>query len=212
MIDFKNINLSYSGKEVITNLSLTIKRGEKVVIAGNSGSGKSSLLAIILGFTEPDSGTVTFAETAIDDKTVWEIRKKSAYIDQDVNLGSGKLPDLLETVSKIKINSHLDFSRQKINKLIGFFEFKSDILNKNVEELSGGERQRLAIIIAILLERELFLLDEITSALDKQLKKKVADYFIEKKNCTCLIISHDSVWTDNPSVKVFDLETKTWKQ
>ena len=212
MINFENINLSYNGKEVITNLSLTIKQGEKVVVTGKSGSGKSSLLAMILGFAEPNKGEITFDGTLIDDKTIWDIRKKIAYVDQDVNLGAGKLPALLDTISKLKINSHLNFSKQKLNELLEYFEFNGDIINKNVEELSGGERQRLAIIIAILLERKIFLLDEITSALDKHLKKIVAEYFIDKKDSTCLIVSHDYVWIDNPSVKVFDLETKTWKQ
>lgn len=212
MIKFNNINLEYSGKEVINNLSLSIKQGEKIVITGKSGSGKSSLLAMVLGFVTPDTGQINFNGIEITEKSIWHIRKKIAYIDQDVNLGSGKLSELLESVSNLKENSNLDFSESKINKLIKHFDFNSDIINKNVEELSGGERQRLAIIIAILLERKVFLLDEITSALDKNLKKKVANYFIKRDDYTCLITSHDYEWIDNPYVKVFNLETKTWQQ
>ena len=77
--------------------------------------------------------------------------------------------------------------------------------------MSGGERQRLAIIISVLLKRNIFFLDEITSALDKHLKKKVADFFVEKDDWTAIIISHDPVWLENQSVKVFDLEEGKWK-
>ncbi len=212
MIEFKEINLSYDGKKVINDLSLKIKQGEKVVIAGTSGTGKSSLIAMLLGFALPNSGELFFNNTLIDEKSTWSIRKEISYIDQDVNLGSGKLIDLLESISKLQANEHLDFSEQKIKDSLQHFELHSDIINKNIEELSGGERQRLAIIIAIMLERKVFLLDEITSALDKHLKQKVADYFMERAEYTCLIISHDHVWLNNPSAKVFNLEESRWEQ
>jgi putative ABC transport system ATP-binding protein len=197
MIKFNNIHLSYNGKEVIHNLSFEIKQGEKAAISGKSGSGKSSLFSMLLGFIEPGEGQITFDGVPVDAKSAWDIRKRTAYIDQDVSIGSGRIPDILDYVSGLKSNAHLDYTNKKFNDLLEYFELNSDLIGKNVEDLSGGERQRLAIVISVLLERNIFLLDEVTSALDIHLKKKVVDYF---------------VWIDNPSVKVLKLEEREWKQ
>ena len=211
MIEFKNIHLQYNGKEVLKELSFEVKTGEKVAILGKSGSGKSSLFQLALGFVIPDHGEIFFDGLKVDEKSCWDIRKKVACVDQDVSVGIGQICSLFDFISKIKVNSHLDFSKEKINKLSDFFELETGTFDKNIEELSGGERQRLAIIISVLLDRKIFFLDEITSALDKNLKKKVADFFIEKKEWTSIIISHDPVWVENPAVKVFDLEEGKWK-
>ncbi len=212
MIKFNNIHLCYNGKKIIQALSFEIKQGEKAVILGKSGSGKSSLFSLVLGFIEPSEGEVLFDGMRVDEKSAWGIRKKIAYIDQDVSIGAGKILDLLNVVSRFKTNMHLDYTKGKVNDLLRYFELDSDVINKNVEDLSGGERQRLAIVISVLLKRNIFFLDEVTSALDKHLKKKVANYFVEKKDWTSLVISHDPVWLENPSVKVFNLENGEWKQ
>ncbi len=212
MIVFKDIHLSYNGKEVIQGLSFEIKRGEKVAILGKSGSGKSSLLALVLGFAKPDEGEVIFEGIRVDERSVWEVRKKIAYIDQDVSMGDGKISSLFDFVAGLKTSASLDFTKGKINDLLNYFELGAGDIDKNIEELSGGERQRLAIVISVLLDRNIFLLDEVTSALDDGLKKKVADYFTGREDWTSLVISHDPVWLDNPSVRVFDLETEKWKQ
>jgi len=211
MIEFKNIHLQYDGKDVLQELSFEVKEGEKVAVLGKSGSGKSSLFHMALGFTYPARGNIFFNGIPVDEKTSWTIRKQVAYVDQDVSIGNGKILDILDFISGLKANLSLDFSKEKFSSLSDYFELGSDIINKNIEELSGGERQRLGIIISILLERNIFFLDEITSALDKHLKKKVAGFFIERVDWTSMIISHDPVWLENPSVKVFDLEEGKWK-
>ncbi len=85
------------------------------------------------------------------------------------------------------------------------------MLGKKSEEVSGGERQRLALAIALLLKRKIFLLDEATSSLDRKLKKKVVDYFLNQKSLTVLSISHDSEWLDTNKAKVFNLEQNKWQ-
>jgi putative ABC transport system ATP-binding protein len=211
MITFDHIHLAFDGRKILNDLYFEVKRGEKVVVLAKSGSGKSSLFSLVLGFIEPDEGEVFFAGQPVDGKSAWEIRQKIAYIDQDVSLGDGKIPDLLDFVLKLKANIHLDNTRAQLQELLEYFEFDQEVLTKDIENLSGGERQRLAIIIAVLLQRKVFLLDEVTSALDKQLKKKVADFFIAREDWTCLVISHDPVWLENPAVKIFNLEEGKWK-
>ena len=203
--------MAFDGRKILNDLSFEVKRGEKVVVLAKSGSGKSSLFSLVLGFVEPDEGKVFFDGRMIDEKIVWEVRKKIAYVDQDVSLGGGKILDLLDLVAKLKTNIHLDGFREQLRELLQYFELDKEVIKKDIEDLSGGERQRLAIIIAVLLQRDVFLLDEVTSALDKQLKKKVADFFIARKDWTCLVISHDPVWLENPAVKIFKLEEGKWK-
>lgn len=204
--------MSFDGKKIISDLSFEVKLGEKVVLLSKSGSGKSSLFSLVLGFIEADEGNVFFDGRMIDEKTAWGARKKIAYVDQDVSTGGGKVLDLLDLTAKLKANLHLDASREEMQKLLQYFELDEEVIKKDIENLSGGERQRLAIIIAVLLRRDVFLLDEVTSALDKHLKKRVVDFFIARKNWTCLMISHDPVWLENPAVKVFILEEGRWKQ
>ena len=211
MIRFDHIYLAFDGRKILNDLSFKVRRGEKVVLLAKSGAGKSSLFSLVLGFIEPNEGRVFFAGRPVDEKSVWEVRKKIAYIDQDISLGGGKITDLLDFVLKLNVNIHLDGSRQQLQELLRYFEFDQDVLTKDIENLSGGERQRLAIIIAVLLQRQVFLLDEVTAALDKQLKKKVADFFIAREDWTCLVISHDPVWLENPAVKIFKLEEGKWK-
>ncbi len=212
MIRFENIHLSFGRVPVIENLSLKIKRGEKVVVLGRSGSGKTSLFSMILGFVKPDKGRILFDGTVLDDQSVWQVRKKIAYIDQDISLGSIITSELIDSISKLKVNSMLVFSKERIHNLLEQFELPLSILDKYTQELSGGERQRLAIVIAALLERKVFLLDEVTSSLDKHLKEKVVDFFLQRDDITCLISSHDPQWYAGNSVKIFNVEDKKWKQ
>ncbi len=212
MIEFKDVCLRYGNKEIIKNLSLKIERGAKVVVAGESGVGKSSILHLILGFAIASDGEVVFDGVPVDDKSVWDVRKKVAYVDQDISVGEAKGYEWIDFVCALKANDSLNITKQKIDDVCCLFNLNSDLLNKDMTALSGGERQRLAIVVSILLNRKIFLLDEITSALDKNLKKKVANYFLNKPDWTVLTVSHDPVWQDNPSVKIFDLEAGTWRQ
>jgi putative ABC transport system ATP-binding protein len=93
----------------------------------------------------------------------------------------------------------------EINHLLNFFELPKEILNKNIEELSGGEKQRVAIINALLLQRKIFFLDEITSALDQKLKRKVLDFFLANSNFTVLYISHDDYLPENTNIRILKL-------
>jgi len=101
MITFDHIHLAFDGRRVLNDISFEVRRGEKVVVLAKSGSGKSSLFSLVLGFIEADEGNVLFDGQIIDEKIVWEVRKKIAYVDQDVSLGNGKALDLLNRTAKL---------------------------------------------------------------------------------------------------------------
>lgn len=201
MIQIKNINLSFGKKEVFSNLSLTIKQGEKVILNAPSGKGKSSLLKIIMGFLKPDSGEVLVAEKLISAQNIKEIRAKIAYLPQDISFPKMKVEDFIKSVLSYESNKSISYEKNKVEDSLEALMLPKDVLTQDTTSLSGGEKQRIGILIMQLLNREIFLLDEVTSALNSELKIFIADYFLKMKQ-TIIIVSHDDVWLKNNLRKV----------
>lgn len=193
IIRYENVGIYFGNKKVLSNFSLCIPKGKKVLMKGRSGTGKSTLFKILLGFEKLSEGSVHYRGRPLSPQVAWQVRKEVAYVSQDMDLGEGPIKDLLEEVRAYRPNRE-KMNPEKLNMLINEFELEKDILEKNFENLSGGEKQRIGILIALLLERDIFLLDEATSALDSGLKKKVADYFLNQKDWTLFVISHDREW------------------
>ncbi len=210
MITLDNISLDYNEKRIFDHLCLNIQKGSKVVITGKSGLGKSSVFNLLLGFAVPQEGRIVFDNVMVDAITIWTVRKKTAFVDQDTSIGPGKTVDWIRSVFNFKANASNEFPEEQMNALLAYFELGQEVLQKNISDLSGGERQRVAIITSILLGRDIFLLDEITSALDAHLKEKTVDFFLRHDQWTVVTIAHDSVWRAHPAVRVFDLEEQSW--
>lgn len=210
MIEFDNISLSFADKPVFNNLSLSINKGQKVLIFGKSGSGKTSLLNMLLGFTHPHQGKIRFNKNALTHKTIWDVRKNIAYIAQDTHPLGETVGEWFNAIACLKANHKTNFSEESMQEKFTFFHLENSIYQKDVRDLSGGEKQRIAIIAALCLGRDVFLLDEITASLDAELKAKTAEYFLSQKHFTILAISHDSVWKNDNRIKSFDIEKGQW--
>jgi putative ABC transport system ATP-binding protein len=195
-IQFKDLMIKFGKKTIIEGYNLDIKKGEKVLISGKSGTGKSSLIKALLGFIEYEAGEIFVQGSAIEGKDFREVRNQFAYVNQDVTIRKGNVKNYLLSIQSYKHNT-LNFSGDNLldDELMEYFEFDPLYVYKNSEDLSGGERQRLGIILAIMLKRPIFLLDEITSGLDKEMKKKTVDYFAQCEE-TVIAISHDQIWED----------------
>jgi len=213
MIEYKNVSVQYDEKAVLRDISIHVGKNQKVIISSKSGAGKTTLFYLLLGFARQDSGQVFFDGTEVDEKSVWDVRKNVAYVSQDLSIGSGIASDLINQYLMYHANTDLSVSDDDIRSKLTLFELDSNVLNKNVNDLSGGEKQRLAIVIACLLNRDVYLLDEATSFLDKNLKNKVSNYFLSLKDKTVVVISHDSVWARNSQAdtKIYDLDKKQWR-
>jgi len=195
-IDLQNICLTYENKVLFDHFNLAIEKGDKVLITGKSGAGKSSLIKILLGFRNYDSGHVQIIDKKLKDSDFTDFRTLYAYVNQDVTVRQGKVINFLKSLSAYKNNDFMLEGEYGLRQdLMNMFEFDKNLLYKNTEQLSGGERQRLGIIIAIMLNRPVYLLDEITSALDQELKEVTAQYFANCKE-TVISISHDRVWDE----------------
>jgi putative ABC transport system ATP-binding protein len=193
IIRYENIGMYFDSKKIISDFSIRILRGNKVLLRGKSGTGKSTLFKMLLGFKEPSEGLLYYKEKPLNSQVAWEIRKEVSYVSQDTDLGQGPVKDLLDEVFSYRPNREKK-SFERLNTLMKELELEKDILEKNFETLSGGEKQRIGILISLMLGRDIFLLDETTSALDIGLKKKVADLFLKSEDWTVFIISHDKEW------------------
>ncbi|MGD1822215.1 MAG: ABC transporter ATP-binding protein [Pleomorphochaeta sp.] len=200
-IELKDLSLNFQEKEILNKFNLVVEDKDKIIISGNSGKGKSTLLKILMGFQPFESGQYIINGKNFYDYEIHDVRRNFAYIDQDVSLRKIKVQEYLNIISKYH-NNNLSHSIDL--ELCDYFDFDIKLLDKNITQLSGGERQRLAIIIAIMMDRPCFLFDEITSALDKTLKSKVVSYF-ENTEKMVISISHDSVWLKNDKFKRISL-------
>ncbi len=196
IIRYENIGLSFDSKKIISDFSIRILRGNKVLLRGKSGTGKSTLFKMLLGFKNHSEGLLFYRKKPVNSQVAWEIRKEVSYVSQDTDLGQGPVKDLLDEVFSYRPNREKR-SSERLYLLMKELELEKDILEKNFETLSGGEKQRIGILIALMLGRDIFLLDEVTSALDSGLKKKVVDNFLKNEDWTVFIISHDKEWERN---------------
>jgi len=212
MIKFNDIYLNFNDKLILKGLNLEFRKNEKVIIAGRSGIGKSTLFALLLGFSIPDKGTILFFGEELNSSNVWEIRNKISYVDQDAVSGTGIVSSWIKNICDYKSNKESGLSLEKVVEESKKLDMSIELYDKDISELSGGERQRISISLALASGKKIFLLDEITSALDDKLKTKVAEIFLTMEDSTVIVVSHDPVWTSLTNAKVFDLEEMKWQQ
>ena len=206
MIELKDIYLSFDDTVLFDGFDLKVRDKEKVLIYGKSGIGKSSIMKMILGFIKPNKGSVLYKGNELDKKIVWDLRENTAFVTQDNDITGGIVKDFISEIMSYKANKDIQFSESEIVDLLVYFDLERKILEKDFQDLSGGEKQRVSIIVSILLDKELYLLDEITSSLDNKMKSKVVDYFVDKMDKTQIIISHDDHWLEKDGLRIIDLE------
>jgi len=206
IIEYRDLSIIHSHQKVLENFNLIIKEGEKVLIRGKSGTGKSTLFLCLLGLMRPSKGDVYFKDLPVNGNSVSVVRTKIAYVPQDVDVGRDSVNEFFDTIfSYNAVGFTPDF--EKIQRLLEWFELDDSILKKEFKSLSGGEKQRIILILSLLLERNVFLLDEPTSSLDSSLKSKVVDYFVNDPSLTVVVISHDPQW-EREGLRVVDIPNK----
>lgn len=191
MLDVSNVSVIFGKVTLFDNLYLSMHEGEKLTLSGPSGSGKSTLLRCIIGFA-PFSGAIHIDSEPLNTHTVWRLRRKVAYVDQEPDLGPGQVREALKRPFSYKANHAVNFDPHRVDSLFERFLLPQSLQSKEVRTLSGGEKQRVALIAALLLKRPLLLLDEAASALDANSKHQVREYLREQSELTILSVSHDT--------------------
>lgn len=198
-ISFRDVTFAYPTRPdqtVFRNLSVTIRKGEKVAFSGSTGCGKSTIIALLQRFYDPIDGVVEVDGVDVRQFSVKEWRNKIAIVSQEPTLFSGTV---LENVRVGKPSASVDevvlaCKRARIHDTIMTLPrgYKTSI-GAVGGQLSGGQKQRLAIARAIVRKADLLLLDEATSALDRKSEievQKALDDLIEEGNMTVVTIAH----------------------
>ena len=199
-LSLKNICFSYSKKKddlILNNFNLTINKGECIGIKGDSGSGKTTFVNILLGLIYPDSGGVLVNENI--DAFSSNIYDKMSYTPQDSflingsiieNIALGKSIENLE-LEKSKIYNILKTTRLDVSLNVNKENFMKLLSRRKVDTLSGGQAQRVAICRNLYFDREINIFDEFTSSLDIKSEDKIVEFFNTMKGTnTIIIISH----------------------
>ena len=190
-IDIHKRLLSTTG-DFNLKVSCTINKGELVSIFGSSGAGKTTILRLIAGLTQQDSGSISVNKTTWFDSTnkinLNPQKRKVGFVFQDYTL----FPNMT-------VKENLEFALNKgqskdvINELIQTIEL-TDLQDRKPETLSGGQKQRVALARALVQKPSILLLDEPLSALDGEMRIKLQDYILKvhkKYSLTTFLVSHD---------------------
>ncbi|MGG4095832.1 ABC transporter ATP-binding protein [Paenibacillus lautus] len=194
-IVFENIYFGYSGEnhQVLEGLSLSFKKGTITALIGESGSGKSTIVKLLLGLEMPDRGVIYMGGISITRENVAEFRKNIGYVSQETALFNGTIYENIQFGRKgidrdrvlqasIKAQAH-----PFIMKLPNQYETK---IGEDGSTLSGGEKQRIALARALLNDPEILVFDEPTSALDSINEQMFQEVIVRIPNVTVIIIAH----------------------
>jgi ABC-type multidrug transport system fused ATPase/permease subunit len=194
-IEFKNVTFKYdNSKSVLDNLSFTLEKGKTIAIIGPSGGGKSTIVSLLCGFYELNSGEISYWGKDMHKLKLKEIRKKIALVSQETYL----FPDSIEANIKYGNESATREEVIEAAKAANAHDFILEmsqgydtLVGERGIKLSGGQKQRIAIARAMLKNADILLLDEPTSALDNFSESQVQEALENvTKEHTVLIIAH----------------------
>jgi putative ABC transport system ATP-binding protein len=195
IIRFDHVSVTVHEKIILSDIGFTLLPGEKAALRGKSGSGKSTVLKTLLGLYPITSGTVYFQEHALTPASVHFIRGCTAYIGQEPVLGAENVRDALLLPFQFKAHRAQRPTEARLVEVLQRLQLSGNILNQQTSRISGGEKQRIALARGLLLDKKLYLLDEVTSALDADSKQAVFSVFADP-NLTVLSVAHDLEWLE----------------
>ena len=195
-IIFQNVSFSYNNEKVsLKNINLTIKHGETIALVGSTGSGKTTLINLLIRFYNPTDGKILINNKNINSFDLESFRSNFSFVDQNVRLFNDTIGGNIAFGQKDKMTIESIVDAAKISNSIEFIEKLDDKFESEIGEdgvtLSGGQRQRLSIARAIAKDSPILILDEATSALDSATEKLVQSAINKiQQGRTTIIIAH----------------------
>ena len=193
-IKLENVSLNLNQKNILKNINLSFEKSKKYGIVGPSGSGKSSLINLLLGLLVPTSGNIYFNDIEISKINLRSLRDRISVVSQDIVLFPGTI---FENLKIVKPTASFEEIKEACKKaqILDFIEKLPQKFNTKIGpggiNLSGGQKQRLAIARAILKDSDVLILDEATSALDLKTEKEITKIIDSlAKNKILIVIAH----------------------
>lgn len=195
LLKIEHLKKVYGSSVIIKDLSLTLHKGEVIVVIGRSGCGKSTLLRCINGLEPIQGGKITFRGKTVDgnSKDIAGIRQKLGMVFQNYELFPHKTVLQNITLAPVKVQKR---RKKKVTSEAERLLKKVNLLDKKdcyPRQLSGGQKQRTAIVRALCMHPEILLFDEVTAALDPEMVREVLDVMLElaRSGSTMMIVTHE---------------------
>ena len=212
IIEFRNVSYSKNNNLILENISFSLKKNKYNVITGKNGSGKSTILKLIVGLEKIDDGEIFIDNEKLlyERDELYKIRKKTGIVFQESNehiIGETVAESLIFGMENNRIP--LEKMKENMSKYIKLFQLE-EIIDKKTVNLSGGEKQKVALAGAVITEPDIILLDEITEMWDKITKDKmngIIENFL-RNGKTVVSVTHNSEEIRKSDNVVFITEEK----
>jgi ABC-type multidrug transport system fused ATPase/permease subunit len=194
-IEFRNVSFSYDGKkEVLSNVSFKVNKGETVAIVGPTGSGKTTIINLLCRFYDVTSGEILIDDVNIKDYSIESFRKRTSLVSQDVFLFSRTIYDNISMGEETLHFEQIISSSKNIGS-INFIsslpeKFETNVFEKGIT-LSAGQRQLISFTRAIARNPDILILDEATSNIDSEMEKLIEESIAKLlEGRTSIVIAH----------------------
>ena len=194
--ELKEVSKSFGEKYVFGDATITIEKGDRIALVGRNGEGKTTLARILIGETDPTTGSVRLGANV----------SLGYYAQNQDDLMDGDFT-VYDTLDKVAVGD----IRTKLRDILGAFLFRGEDVDKKVKVLSGGERSRLAMARMMLSPHNLLVLDEPTNHMDMR-SKDILKEALRKYDGTLVVVSHDREFLDGLVEKVYEFRDGSVKE